>query len=153
MSEILSEVTLAIMRAEVSMIGTIAVEGMRVLPTKRTVDEALSRAEALGRVRGLTVFARIDFNGDAARVGLSMRPTGLVILGNPAAGTPIMNAAPTVAIDLPLKLLAWTDAEGCTWVAYNDPDCLRARHGFPTELTKNLAAFGSLAATVAAADP
>jgi uncharacterized protein (DUF302 family) len=135
------------------MADTFAVEGMQVLPTQRTVEEVLARAEALARARGLTVFARIDFSGDAARAGLTMLPAGLVILGSPAAGTPIMNATPTVAIDLPLKLLAWTDAEGRTWIAYNEPDYLRARHRFPAELTNNIAALGSLAATAAAASP
>jgi len=131
---------------------TLAVEGMHILPTQNTVDETLSRVQALAKARGLTVFARIDFSGDAARVGLTMPPAGLVILGNPAAGTPLMTATPSVAIDLPLKLLAWTDAEGRTWVAYNEPDYLQARHGFPAELKKNIAALGALAATAAAAD-
>jgi uncharacterized protein (DUF302 family) len=81
-----------------------------------------------------------------------MLPTGLVILGNPKAGTPLMAAAPTVAIDLPLKILAWHDAEGNTWVAYNEPDYLRARHGFPEELVKNIATLGNLAQAAAAAD-
>jgi uncharacterized protein (DUF302 family) len=77
-------------------------------------------------------------------------PTGLIILGNPMAGTPLMAAAPTAAIDLPLKILAWHDAEGRTWVAYNEPEYLQARHGFPTELVKNIAALGALAQAAAA---
>jgi len=81
-----------------------------------------------------------------------LRPTCLVILGNPAAGTPVMAATPTVAIDLPLKILAFEDAEGHAWVAYNDPQYLRRRHGFAEALLKNLAPIGALAEAVAAAD-
>jgi uncharacterized protein (DUF302 family) len=126
-----------------------SVEGLRILPTRHSVTEALSRLEALARARGLTVFARIDFSGDATRAGLTMRPTGLVLLGSPKAGTPLMAANPTVAIDLPLKVLAWEDAQGKTWVAYNEPEYLQARHHFPPELAKNIAALGALAASAA----
>ena len=99
------------------------------------------------------MFAQIDFSGDAERAGLTLRPTGLVIVGNPKAGTPVMAATPTVAIDLPLKVLAWQDAEGKTWVAYNDAEYLRARHGFPAGLEKNISALDALAAAAAAQDP
>jgi uncharacterized protein (DUF302 family) len=127
-----------------------AVDGLRVLPTQHTVAEILARVQSLARARGLTVFAQIDFSGDAERSGLSMRPSGLVILGNPKAGTPLMAATPTVAIDLPLKILAWTDEDGRTWVAHNEPEYLQARHRFPPELIKNIAALGVLAAAAAA---
>jgi uncharacterized protein (DUF302 family) len=130
-----------------------AVNGLRILPTQHTVAEVLSRVQSLARARGLTVFAQIDFSGDAERSGLSMLPSGLVILGNPKAGTPLMVAAPTAAIDLPLKILTWRDAEGRTWVAYNEPEYLQARHGFPAELKKNIAALGALAQAAAAQDP
>ena len=129
-----------------------AVNGLRVLPTQHTVADVLRRVQTLAQARGLTVFAQIDFSGDAERSGLALLPTGLIILGNPAAGTPLMAAAPTVAIDLPLKILTWHDADGYTWVAYNEPEYLQARHGFPAELTKNIAALGNLA-QAAAADP
>lgn len=129
------------------------VQGLRVLPTQHSVAEALSRLESLARARGLTVFARIDFSGDAARSGLTLRPTGLVILGSPKAGTPLMIANPTVAIDLPLKVLAWEDADGRAWLAYNEADYLQTRHHFPSELVKNIAALGVLAATAAGDDP
>jgi uncharacterized protein (DUF302 family) len=128
-----------------------AVPGLRILPTHRSVADTLSRLETLARARGLTVFARIDFSGDAARSGLTLRPTGLVLLGNPKAGTPLMVANPTVAIDLPLKVLAWEDADGRAWVAYNEPGYLQTRHRFPPELEKNIAALGTLA-TAAAGD-
>lgn len=126
------------------------VNGLHVLPTKHTVAEILQRVVSLARTRGLTIFAQIDFSGDAARSGLPLRPTGLVLFGNPAAGTPLIAAAPTVAIDLPLKILAWHDEQGRTWVAYNEPEYVQARHGFPAELTKNIAAIGAVAAAAAA---
>jgi uncharacterized protein (DUF302 family) len=132
---------------------TITVEGLRILPTQHTVADILKRAQSLARARGLMVFAQIDFSGDAERSGLTLRPTGLVILGSPKAGTPLIVAAPTVAIDLPLKILAWQDADDHTWVAYNEPDYLQARHRFPAELVKNIAALGALAAAAAAQDP
>jgi uncharacterized protein (DUF302 family) len=129
------------------------VDGLKILPTQHTVADVLGRVQSLARARGLTVFAQIDFSGDAERSGLSMLPTGLVILGNPKAGTPLMVASPTVAIDLPLKILTWHDAEGRTWIAYNEPEYLQARHGFPAELKKNIAALGALAQAAAAQDP
>jgi len=131
------------------MNSNVDVDGLRVLPTRHTVAEVLGRVQSLARARGLTVFAQIDFSGDAERSGLTLRPTGLVILGNPKGGTPLMVASPTVAIDLPLKILAWQDAAGKTWVAYNEAEYLRARHGFPLDLMKNIAALGALAETAA----
>jgi uncharacterized protein (DUF302 family) len=130
-----------------------AVDGLRMLPTQHTVADVLRRLQSLARARGLTVFAQIDFSGDAERAGLALRPTGLVILGNPKSGTPLIVAAPTVAIDLPLKILAWQDADGHTWVAYNEPAYVQARHRFAPELTKNIAALGALAEAAAAQDP
>jgi len=135
------------------MSPTVAVEGLRILPTQHSVAQVLQRVESAARARGLTVFAQIDFSGDAQRAGLAMRPTGLVILGNPRSGTPLMAATPTVAIDLPLKILAWQDAEGRSWVAHNEAEYLQARHGFPDELLQNIAALGALAAAAAAQEP
>jgi len=127
------------------------IDGLIVLPTQHTVADILTRTVSIAQAKGLTVFAQIDFSGDAARSNLSMRPTGLVILGNPVAGTPVMVATPTAAIDLPLKILAFEDAEGRTWVAYNDPKYLQRRHGFPEALIKNIAALGVLAQAAASA--
>jgi uncharacterized protein (DUF302 family) len=129
-----------------------AVDGLRILPTQHTVADVLRRVQTLARERGLTVFAQIDFSGDAERAGLTLQPTGLVILGTPKGGTPLMVATPTVAIDLPLKILTWHDAAGKTWVAYNEPQYLQARHGFPSELMKNISALGALAEAAAAQD-
>jgi uncharacterized protein (DUF302 family) len=135
------------------MSPAITVDGLRVLPTQHTVADVLRRVQTLARARGLTVFAQIDFSGDAERSGLELFPTGLVILGNPKGGTPLIAAAPTVAIDLPLKILTWHDAEGHTWVAYDTPEYLQARHGFPAQLIKNIAGLGALAEAAAAPDP
>jgi uncharacterized protein (DUF302 family) len=129
--------------------GQYSVEGLRIVPSSYSVPEILSRLETLARDKGLTVFAHLDFSGDAARAGLSQPPTGLVILGNPKSGTPLMVATPTVAIDLPLKVLAWEDAAGKRWVGYNEPEYLQRRHGFPSELIKNIAAVAVLAAAAA----
>jgi uncharacterized protein (DUF302 family) len=135
------------------MIANAAIDGLRVLPTQHAVADVLQRIQSLARARGLTVFAQIDFSGDAERSGLTLRPTGLVILGNPKGGTPLIVASPTVAIDLPLKILAWQDAEGHTWVAYNEPEYVQARHRFPAELLKNIAALGALTEAAAAQGP
>jgi uncharacterized protein (DUF302 family) len=130
-----------------------AVDGLRILPTQHSVADVLGRVQSIARSRGLMIFAQIDFSGDAQRSGLTLRPTGLVILGSPKAGTPLIDATPTVAIDLPLKILAWQDADGHTWVAYNDAAYIQARHRFPLELQKNIAAVAALAEAAAAQGP
>ena len=135
------------------MNATVTVDGLRILPTDHGVTDVLQRVQSLARARGITVFAQIDFSGDAKRSGLVLRPTGLVILGNPVGGTPLIVAKPSVAIDLPLKILAWQDADGQSWVAYNEPEYLQDRHGFPAALLKNIAALGALAQAAAAKDP
>jgi uncharacterized protein (DUF302 family) len=99
--------------------------------------------------RALTLFALVDHGGEAEKVGLKMPPTKLLIFGNPKAGTPLMLAAPSAAIDLPLKVLVWQDGEGKVWVSYNSPEYLRERHGFPSELLQNIAAVETLAAAAA----
>ena len=128
-----------------------SIDGLIVLPTKHTVADVLAKIVAVVQSKGLTVFAKIDFSGDAAKSNLSMPPSGLIIFGNPAAGTPVMVAAPTAAIDLPLKILAF-EQHGHTWVAYNDPKYLQRRHGFPEELVKNLAPIAGLAKAAAGND-
>ena len=91
----------------------------------------MQRLEALLSERGITIFARVDHSGEAAKVGLAMRPTKLLIFGSPKGGTPLMQATPTVAIDLPLKALFWEDADGKVWLTYNDPGVLAAAARFP----------------------
>src|SRR5438067_10812729 len=119
--------------------------GIVHFPSKYTVPETLQRLEAVVTSHGLTVFARIDFGGDAAKVGLQMRPTQLLIFGNPQSGTPVMIASPSIAIDLPLKALAWEDGDGKVWLSYNKPEYLMERHGIPKELLKNISAIEALA--------
>jgi uncharacterized protein (DUF302 family) len=92
------------------------------------------------------VFAVIDHSGEAEKVGMKMRPTKVVIFGSPKAGTPLMVAAPTLAIDLPLKALVWEDEDGKVWVSYNSPEYLQQRHGVPEDLIKNIAVAGALVA-------
>jgi uncharacterized protein (DUF302 family) len=111
-----------------------------------TVDETLRRLESVLAERGVRLFALIDHSGEAEKVGMKMRPTKLVIFGNPKGGTPVMVAAPTLAIDLPLKALVWEDEGGKVWVTYNSPEYLQQRHGVPEDLVKNIAVVGALVA-------
>lgn len=113
-------------------------------PSKHSVPETINRLEAVVKSKGIIVFARIDHSGEAEKVGLKMRPTQLLIFGNPKTGTPLMNSAPLVAIDLPLKALAWEDEKGKVWLSYNSPAYMKQRHGFKEEFMKNVAAIGSL---------
>lgn len=118
--------------------------GLVHVPSKYSVPGTLDRLESVVKSRGLTVFARIDFSGDAEKVGLKMRPSQLLIFGSPKAGTPLMIASPSIAIDLPLKALAWEDGNGKVWFSYNKPEYLKNRHGLPEELLKNISAIGTL---------
>lgn len=118
--------------------------GLIHLRSPYSVPETLKRLESLLLAKNLTVFARIDHSGEAEKVGLKMRPTQLLIFGSPKAGTPVMVASPSGAIDLPLKALAWEDAEGQVWLSYNSPDYLKQRHAIPNELVKNIAGVGAL---------
>jgi uncharacterized protein (DUF302 family) len=93
------------------------------------------------------VFALIDHSGEAENVGMKMPPTKLLIFGNPKAGTPLMLASPSIAIDLPLKILIWQDAHGKVWLSYNSPEFLIKRHGLPENLVPALAVVGTLAAS------
>jgi len=118
--------------------------GMIHLKSPHTVPETVAALEeAIGR-RGIHIAARIDHSGDAAKVGLQMPPTVLLIFGNPAAGTPLMVASPTLALDLPLKALAWQDADGHVWVSYNSPAYLQKRHDVPEDLIKNIAGIAAI---------
>jgi len=118
--------------------------GIKVLAAASSVDATMDRLESLAKQRGLTVFARINFAKDAAAAGLTMQPTQLLILGSPAAGTPLMVAAPGTALDLPLKVLAWQDEANRSWVSFNTPEYLQRRHGFPAALTANVAGLEKL---------
>lgn len=119
-------------------------KGIKVVAASSGVDETLDRLESLAKKRGLTVFARINFTKDAAAAGLAMEPTQLLILGSPAAGTPLMVAEPGTALDLPLKVLAWQDPQKRCWVSFNTAEYLQQRHGFPAALMANVAGLEKL---------
>ena len=118
--------------------------GIVSLPSPHSLQETMQRLESLLQQRGITVFALVDHSGEAAKVGLPMRPTKLLIFGSPKGGTPLMQSAPTSAIDLPLKALFSEDADGKVWLTYNDPSYLQHRHNFPADLLPNIAAVTDL---------
>lgn len=118
-------------------------------PSRYPVGETLTRLENILTAKGMTIFARIDHAAEARKAGLNMRPSQLLIFGNPRAGTPIMNAVPQAGIDLPLKALAWEDANGKVWISYNDPRYLKARFQLSEELLKPLMGAGALVDTAA----
>jgi uncharacterized protein (DUF302 family) len=120
--------------------------GMVVTPSRHSVDETVERLKGMLRAKAITLFALIDHSGEAERVGIQMHPTKLLIFGDPRAGTPLMLAAPTIAIDLPLKILVWEDGQGRVWLSYNSPAYLQERHGFPHELLPNIVGVEALSA-------
>jgi uncharacterized protein (DUF302 family) len=117
-----------------------SIPGLVTLPSGHSVAATIDRLEAGLKQRGILVFARIDFSGDAARAGLRMQSEQMLIFGNPKAGTPLMLQVPAVGLDLPLKVLAWEDPGGKVWVAYNDPQYIIRRYGMDAVLAVNLAA-------------
>jgi uncharacterized protein (DUF302 family)/uncharacterized membrane protein YidH (DUF202 family) len=119
-------------------------DGIVSRPSKYSVPETLDRVEGLLRAKGIKVFARVDHSGEAATVGLTMPPTQVLIFGNPKGGTPIMLAAPTAAIDLPFKALAWQDSTGQVWLSYNDPTYLAQRFGLSDDQIKTLVPLAGL---------
>jgi uncharacterized protein (DUF302 family) len=120
--------------------------GLIEVATPYSVEETLKRLQVVLAERGVQVFALIDHSGEAQKVGMKMRPTKVLIFGNPKGGTPLMAAAPTLAIDLPLKALIAEGENGKTSVFYNSPEYLRDRHGVPEDLVKNIAVVGALVA-------
>jgi uncharacterized protein (DUF302 family) len=118
--------------------------GLIHIGSPHSVPETVQRLESILRAKSLTIFALIDHSGEAAKVGLIMRPTQLIIFGSPKAGTPLMIASPTLAIDLPLKALVWQDAEEKVWITYNDAIYLQHRHNISDELLKNISGIGEV---------
>ena len=114
-------------------------------PSNHTVEQTVDQLKNILQSKGVMLFAVIDHSGEAEKVGMKMSPTKLLIFGSPQAGTPLMLAAPSIAIDLPLKLLVWEDAQGKVWVSYNSPAYLQERHGLPPELLQNIAVVETLA--------
>ena len=120
-------------------------EGIVKIPSHRSVDETVDRLKAILQSKGVTLFALIDHSGEAEKVGMKMPPTKLLIFGNPKGGTPLMLAAPSAAIDLPLKILVAEDSQGKVWISYNSAEYLKERHGLPEDLLPNIAVVQTLA--------
>jgi uncharacterized protein (DUF302 family) len=118
-------------------------------PSSHSVDETIERLKSILREKGINLFALIDHSGEAEKAGMKMPPTRLLIFGNPKGGTPVMLAAPSIAIDLPLKILVWEDTQKKVWVSYNSPEYLKRRHGVPDDLVKNIAGVAALVQKVA----
>jgi uncharacterized protein (DUF302 family) len=120
--------------------------GIVTIPSNHSVDETVAKLKGILQGKGVTLFAVIDHSGEAAKVGMKMPNTKLVIFGNPKSGTPLMLASPSIAIDLPLKILVAEDAQGKVWISYNSPEYLKERHGLPSDLLPNIAVVQTLAA-------
>jgi uncharacterized protein (DUF302 family) len=124
-------------------------DGLTVISSSYAPKETMDRLAAAITARGITVLARIDHADAAAKVGMTLRPTEVLIFGNPRAGTPLMQSAQTLGIDLPLKALVWQDEQGKTWLGYNDPRWLAQRHGVLTHLNPVLETMSDVLAAVA----
>jgi len=123
--------------------------GIVTIPSRHSVEQTVRNLEDLLKGKGVKLFALVDHSGEAEKAGMKMKPTKLLIFGSPKAGTPLMLAAPSSAIDLPLKILVREDADGKVWISYNSPQYLQARHGIPAELLPNIAAVEWLAGEAA----
>ncbi len=113
-------------------------------PSSHSVDETVELLKSILRENGINLFALVDHSGEAEKAGMKMPPTKLLIFGNPRGGTPVMLAAPSIALDLPLKILVREDSQRKVWVSYNSPEYLKKRHGVPDDLIKNIAGVGAL---------
>ena len=122
-----------------------AVNGVVNKPSHHSVDQTVKNLTSILEARGVTLFALVDHSGEAERAGMQMRPTKLLIFGSPKAGTPLMLAAPSIAIDLPLKILIWEDDQGAVWLSYNTTAYLQQRHAVPQALVQNIAVVETLA--------
>jgi uncharacterized protein (DUF302 family) len=120
--------------------------GIVDVPSHHSVNQTVERLKGILDAKGVTLFALVDHSGEAEKVGMKMPPTKLLIFGSPKAGTPVMLTAPSIAIDLPLKVLVWEDSSGNVWISYNSPAYLQERHGVPDELLQNIALVETLAA-------
>jgi uncharacterized protein (DUF302 family) len=119
--------------------------GIVNVASNHSVDEIVARLQTMLKEKSVALFALVDHSGEAEKVGMKMRNTKLLIFGNPKGGTPLMLAAPSIAIDLPLKILVWQDVGGKAWVSFNSPEYLQNRHQLPQELTANIAVVANLA--------
>jgi len=123
--------------------------GIVTIPSHQSVDQAVQKLEGILQTKGIKLFALIDHSGEAEKAGMRMPPTKLLIFGNPKAGTPLMLASPSIALDLPLKVLVAEDPDGKVWISYNEPAYLQARHGLPAELVRNISVVEALASSAA----
>lgn len=124
-------------------------KGIIDTPSNHSVDQTVEKLKGILQAKGVTLFALVDHSGEAEQAGMKMPPTKLLIFGSPKAGTPLMLAAPSIAIDLPLKILVWEDAQAHVWVSYNSPGYLQERHNLRPELLQNIAVVETLAAKAA----
>ena len=124
-------------------------KGIVTIPSHHSVDQTVQKLEGILQAKGVKLFVVIDHSGEAEKAGMQMRPTKLLIFGNPKAGTPLMIAAPSIAIDLPMKILVWEDADGKVQVSYNTAAYLQSRHGFSPELAQIIAVVETLATKAA----
>ena len=124
------------MAALLAPVAATGAEGLVALKSAHAVGATMDRFEAAAKAKGLNVFLRLDHAAGAKKIGKELRATQLIVFGNPQGGTPFMECAQTVGIDLPLKALAWEDAGGQVWLGYNDPQYLASRHGAATECGK-----------------
>jgi uncharacterized protein (DUF302 family) len=125
-------------------------DGIETVASSRGFDDTVAHFEQVLAAKGMTLFAKIDFTGDAKKAGLTMPRTMLLVFGNPKGGTPVMVAAPSSALDLPLKALVSEQGDGKTWLSFNAPEYLALRHGIPAELVANIAGIRGLVGTAAA---
>jgi len=123
--------------------------GIISIPSQASVDQTVEALTKTLTTKNITLFALVDHSGEAAKIGMTMPPTKLLIFGSPRAGTPIMLAAPTAALDLPLKILVHEDNDGKVWITYNAPSYLQHRHAIPNELLPNIAVIEPLARSAA----
>jgi len=123
--------------------------GIVTIASHQSVDRTVEALEHLLEAKGVKLFALVDHSGEAENAGMQMRPTKLLIFGSPKAGTPLMIASPSIALDLPLKLLVSEDTDGKVWISYNAPAYLQARHGLPPDLVQNIAVVETLASKAA----
>jgi uncharacterized protein (DUF302 family) len=137
-------------------VQAMAADGLTTIPSSYGPKDTTDRLEAEIKARGMTLFARVDHAAGAAEVGLSLRPTEVLIFGNAKGGTPLMQSNQTIGIDLPLKVLVWQDASGKTWISYNDPSWLAKRHGLGPEADPTVNAMAAALSAIvgkAAASP
>jgi uncharacterized protein (DUF302 family) len=131
----------SIVAISLSGVQTMAADGLTTIPSSHGPKETIDRLETAAKAKGLTIFARIDHAAGAAEAGLPLGPTTVLIFGNARGGTPLMQAAQTVGIDLPLKALVWQDTAGKTWLSYNDPAWIAQRHGLGHEVDPTIKAL------------